>query len=57
MLEQYSLRPRKEDKKKEEIYSEKKTFLAIKPVEKIPAKTKDLEFGGRIGMYAKFLNS
>lgn len=56
MLEQYSLRPRKEDKKKEEIYSEK-TFLAIKPVEKIPAKTKDLEFGGRIGMYAKFLNS
>ncbi|NWS79313.1 LBR protein, partial [Toxostoma redivivum] len=55
VLEQYSLRPRKDDKKKEEIYSEKKTFLAIKPVEKVPTKTKELEFGGRIGTFMLML--
>lgn len=52
VLEQYSLRSRKDDKKKEEIYSEKKTFVAVKPIEKVPTKTKELEFGGRIGMCA-----
>ncbi|NXY47472.1 LBR protein, partial [Ceuthmochares aereus] len=48
VLEQYSLRPRKEEKKKEEIYSEKKVF-ETKTFEKASSKTKDLEFGGRIG--------
>ena len=57
MLEQYSLRPRKEEKKKEEIYSEKKIFETIKTIEKASAKTKELEFGGRIGMCANCLNS
>lgn len=57
MLEQYSLRPRKDDKKKEEIYSEKKTFVAVKPIEKVSTKTKEMEFGGRIGTFANCLNS
>ncbi|NWR69392.1 LBR protein, partial [Centropus unirufus] len=47
--EQYSLRSRKEEKK-EEIYSEKKVF-ETKTFEKVSAKTKDLEFGGRIGTF------
>ncbi|XP_074753402.1 delta(14)-sterol reductase LBR isoform X2 [Athene noctua] len=49
--EQYSLRPRKEEKKKEEIYSEQKIFEAIKTIEKASSKTKELEFGGRIGTF------
>ncbi|NWX23720.1 LBR protein, partial [Aegotheles bennettii] len=55
VLEQYSLRPRKEEKKKEEIYSEKKIFETIKTIEKPPSKPpskpKELEFGGRIGTF------
>ncbi|XP_057254806.1 delta(14)-sterol reductase LBR [Pezoporus wallicus] len=59
VLEQYSLRPRKEEKKKEEIYSEKKIFetkkviekASLKTIEKAPSKTKELEFGGRIGTF------
>ncbi|NXK13516.1 LBR protein, partial [Herpetotheres cachinnans] len=51
VLEQYSLRPRKEEKKKEEIYSEKKIFETIKTIEKAASKTKELEFGGRIGTF------
>ncbi|NXL47560.1 LBR protein, partial [Podilymbus podiceps] len=51
VLEQYGLRPRKEEKKKEEIYSEKKIFETIKTIEKTPSKTKELEFGGRIGSF------
>ncbi|KAM9241310.1 delta(14)-sterol reductase LBR isoform 3-T5 [Leptosomus discolor] len=51
VLEQYSLRPRKEEKKKEEIYSEKKIFETIKTIEKASSKTKELEFGGRIGTF------
>ncbi|XP_031959281.1 delta(14)-sterol reductase LBR isoform X1 [Corvus moneduloides] len=51
VLEQYSLRSRKDDKKTEEIFSEKKTFVAVKPIEKVPSKTKELEFGGRIGTF------
>ncbi|NXN19945.1 LBR protein, partial [Indicator maculatus] len=50
VLEHYSLRPRKEEKKREEIYSEKKIFETMK-TEKAPPKTKDLEFGGRIGTF------
>ncbi|NWY33638.1 LBR protein, partial [Pheucticus melanocephalus] len=55
VLEQYSLRSRKEDKKKEEIYSEKKTFVAVKPIEKVSTKTKEMEFGGRIGTFMLML--
>ncbi|NXG67368.1 LBR protein, partial [Hemiprocne comata] len=51
VLEQYSLRPRKEEKKKEEIYSEKKIFETVKTIEKPSSKTKELEFGGRIGTF------
>ncbi|NXG42092.1 LBR protein, partial [Psilopogon haemacephalus] len=51
VLEQYSMRPRKEEKKREEIYSEKKSFETIKTIEKTPSKTKELEFGGRIGTF------
>ncbi|KAM9383026.1 delta(14)-sterol reductase LBR [Phaethornis superciliosus] len=51
VLEQYNLRPRKEEKKKEEMYSEKKIFDTIKTIEKPPSKTEDLEFGGRIGTF------
>ncbi|KAK2531956.1 Lbr [Columba guinea] len=51
VIEQYSLRPRKEEKKKEEVYSEKKVFETIKTIEKASSKTKDLEFGGRIGTF------
>ncbi|KFU87474.1 Lamin-B receptor [Chaetura pelagica] len=51
VLEQYGLRPRKEEKKKEEIYSEKKIFETVKTVEKPSSKTKELEFGGRIGTF------
>ncbi|NXU49992.1 LBR protein, partial [Turnix velox] len=52
VLEQYSLRPRKEEKKKEEIYSEKKVFETVRTMEKTTAaKTKELEFGGRIGTF------
>ncbi|NXW08587.1 LBR protein, partial [Fregetta grallaria] len=51
VLEHYSLRPRKEEKKKEEIYSEKKIFESIKTIEKASSKTKELEFGGRIGTF------
>lgn len=57
VIEQYSLRPRKEEKKKEEVYSEKKIFETIKTIEKASSKTKDLEFGGRIGMCADCCNS
>ncbi|NXI60039.1 LBR protein, partial [Chloroceryle aenea] len=51
VLEHYSLRPRKEEKKKEEIYSEKKIFETIKTIEKASSKPKELEFGGRIGTF------
>ncbi|NXX40656.1 LBR protein, partial [Tricholaema leucomelas] len=51
VLEQYNFRPRKEEKKREEIYSEKKIFETIKTIEKAPSKTKELEFGGRIGTF------
>ncbi|GAB0187464.1 delta(14)-sterol reductase LBR [Grus japonensis] len=51
VLEQYSLRPRKEEKKKEEIYSEKKIFETIKTIEKTSSKTKELEFGGRVALF------
>ncbi|XP_029891295.2 delta(14)-sterol reductase LBR [Aquila chrysaetos chrysaetos] len=51
VLEQYSLRSREEEKKKEEIYSEKKIFETIKTIEKASSKTKELEFGGRIGTF------
>lgn len=51
VLEQYSLRTRKEEKKREEIYSEKKSFETIKTIERTPSKTKELEFGGRIGTF------
>ncbi|NXL91339.1 LBR protein, partial [Alectura lathami] len=51
VLDQYSLRPRKEEKKKEEIYSEKKVFEMIKTTEKVSSKTKELEFGGRFGTF------
>ncbi|KAM6278803.1 delta(14)-sterol reductase LBR isoform 1-T1 [Porphyrio hochstetteri] len=47
VLEQYSLHSRKEEKKKE-IYSEKKIFEPTKTIEKA-SKTKELEFGGRLG--------
>ncbi|NXX81915.1 LBR protein, partial [Urocolius indicus] len=50
VLEQYTLRSRKEEKKKEEIYSEKKVF-ETKTIEKVSSKTKELEFGGRIGTF------
>ena len=56
MLEQYSLHPIKE-KKKEEIYPEKKIFETTKTIEKTSSKTKELEFGGRIGMCANCHNS
>lgn len=57
MLEQYSLHPRKEEKKKEERHSEKKFFETIKMIEKASSKTKELEFGGRIGMHASCRSS
>ncbi|XP_009076740.1 PREDICTED: lamin-B receptor [Acanthisitta chloris] len=50
VLEQYSLRPRKDEKKKEEIYSEKKIVTTVKTIEKVPSKP-ELEFGGRIGTF------
>jgi len=56
VLEQYSLHPIKE-KKKEEIYPEKKIFETTKTIEKTSSKTKELEFGGRIGMCANCHNS
>ncbi|KFR12933.1 Lamin-B receptor [Opisthocomus hoazin] len=54
VLEQYSLHPIKE-KKKEEIYPEKKIFETTKTIEKTSSKTKELEFGGRIGTFALIL--
>ncbi|NXC69633.1 LBR protein, partial [Anhinga anhinga] len=51
VLEQYGLRPRKEEKKKEEIYSEKKILETVKKIEKASSKPKELEFGGRIGTF------
>nr|P23913.1 RecName: Full=Delta(14)-sterol reductase LBR; Short=Delta-14-SR; AltName: Full=3-beta-hydroxysterol Delta (14)-reductase; AltName: Full=C-14 sterol reductase; Short=C14SR; AltName: Full=Integral nuclear envelope inner membrane protein; AltName: Full=Lamin-B receptor; AltName: Full=Sterol C14-reductase [Gallus gallus]CAA68758.1 lamin B receptor [Gallus gallus] len=51
VLDQYSLRSRREEKKKEEIYAEKKIFEAIKTPEKPSSKTKELEFGGRFGTF------
>ncbi|XP_015712733.1 delta(14)-sterol reductase LBR isoform X1 [Coturnix japonica] len=51
VLDQYSLRSRREEKKKEEIYSEKKIFETIKTMEKPSSKTKELEFGGRFGTF------
>lgn len=53
VLDQYSLRSRREEKKKEEIYAEKKIFETIKTMEKPSSKTKELEFGGRFGMCAR----
>ncbi|KAM6354982.1 delta(14)-sterol reductase LBR isoform 2-T5 [Podargus strigoides] len=55
VLEQYSLRPRKEEKKKEETYSEKKILEPVKTIEKPSSKTKELEFGGRIGTFMMML--
>lgn len=49
MLERYSLYPRKE-KKMETLYSDEKTFETPKTVGKVCMKTKELEFGGKIGM-------
>lgn len=57
VLDKYSLRPREEEKKKEERYSEKKVFEMVKTTEKVSSKTKELEFGGRFGMCANFSNS
>ncbi|XP_042671544.1 delta(14)-sterol reductase LBR isoform X1 [Centrocercus urophasianus] len=51
VLDQYSLRSRREEKKKEEIYAEKKIFETIKTMEKPSSKTKELEFGGRFGTF------
>ncbi|NXH17603.1 LBR protein, partial [Bucco capensis] len=51
MHEHYSLRPRKAEKKKEEIHSEKKNFETTKAIEKESSKTKELEFGGRTGTF------
>lgn len=57
VLDQYRVRSRKEDKTKEETYSEKRSFEAAKTIEKASAQTKELEFGGRIGMYIKSSNN
>ncbi|XP_019405089.1 PREDICTED: lamin-B receptor isoform X1 [Crocodylus porosus] len=51
VLDQYRVRSRKEDKTKEEIYSEKRSFEAAKTIDKASAQTKELEFGGRIGTF------
>ncbi|NXJ04534.1 LBR protein, partial [Odontophorus gujanensis] len=51
VLDQYSLRSRREEKKKEEICSEKKIFEPIKTTERPSSKTKELEFGGRFGTF------
>ncbi|NXP44597.1 LBR protein, partial [Heliornis fulica] len=53
-LEPYSLRPRKEEKKKE-IYLEKNIFETIKKNEKASVKPKELEFGGRFGTFVLIL--
>ncbi|KAJ6666839.1 hypothetical protein lerEdw1_018841 [Lerista edwardsae] len=47
--EQYVLHPRKEEKKTERMYSEERIFETQRPVRKICMKTKELEFGGKIG--------
>ncbi|XP_053163797.1 delta(14)-sterol reductase LBR [Hemicordylus capensis] len=49
MLERYSLHSRKE--KRQDIYSEEIHFETPKPVGKICMKTKELEFGGKIGAF------
>lgn len=53
MLEQYLLHSRKEKKMEqmtEHVYSEERIFETPKPAGKICMKTKELEFGGKIGM-------
>ncbi|KGL85428.1 Lamin-B receptor [Tinamus guttatus] len=55
VLDQYSLHSRREEKKKEEIYSEKKIFETVTTAEKASPKTKELEFGGRIGTFMLIL--
>lgn len=50
MLDQYTLHPRRQ-KKKEEIFLEQRVFETAKTTEKVSTQTKELEFGGRIGMY------
>lgn len=52
MLEQYLLHSRKEKKMEqmtEHVYSEERIFETPKPAGKICMKTKELEFGGKIG--------
>lgn len=50
ILERYNLHSRKEEKRTEEMYSEERIFEKPKPVVKVCMKTKELEFGGKIGM-------
>ncbi|KAJ7341021.1 hypothetical protein JRQ81_004673 [Phrynocephalus forsythii] len=51
ILEQYRLHSRKDEKRTEEMYSEEKNFEIPKPVGKLCQKTKELEFGGKIGAF------
>ncbi|XP_062980191.1 delta(14)-sterol reductase LBR isoform X2 [Elgaria multicarinata webbii] len=51
ILERYSLHPRKEEKRTEEKYSEERIFETPKTVGKVCLKTKELEFGGKIGAF------
>ncbi|XP_044289931.1 delta(14)-sterol reductase LBR isoform X2 [Varanus komodoensis] len=55
ILERYSLHPRKEEKRTEEMYSEERIFETPKTVEKVCQKTKELEFGGKIGAFFMIL--
>ncbi|XP_074845994.1 delta(14)-sterol reductase LBR isoform X2 [Carettochelys insculpta] len=50
VLDQYSLRPRRE-KKIEETFLEERVFEMAKTTEKVSTQTKELEFGGRIGAF------
>lgn len=50
ILEEYRLHSKKEEKRTEEIYLEEKNFETPKNVGKLCQKTKELEFGGKIGM-------
>lgn len=43
------LSPRKEEKKMDKMYAEERIFETPKTVGRLCMKTKELEFGGRIG--------
>ncbi|KAL8185507.1 UNVERIFIED_CONTAM: hypothetical protein K2H54_054269 [Gekko kuhli] len=45
------LHPRKEEKKMEKMYAEERIFETPKTVRRLCMKTKELEFGGRIGTF------